>query len=298
MKIEVTKVREFLGHRDAVFAMCQTPTGFISAGGDGYIVEWTWGKEDGELLAKEEESVYSLEFHKGNQMLLAGTRKGHILVLDFNNKSIVKRIEAHGGGIFGFIPFSSGYLSYGEDGWVKQWSENHELVNQIRLAPRSVRCGLFINTEQLIFGTSDYTIVVVDPKKFNKVKEWAGHENSVFGIALSENRLFSVGRDAHLKSWKTGSWEIDMHVPAHMYTIHGVDYNPENQLLLTSSMDKSIKVWNTRKNQLLKVIDYERYESHTNCINKVLWIDSKRFISCSDDRKICLFNVDISDQEA
>jgi WD40 repeat protein len=298
MQIEVTKVRDFQGHRDAVFSLCLTPSGFISAGGDGFIVEWIWDSEDGTMLAKEEESIYSLEFHEENQFLLAGTRKGHILVLDYKAKNIIKRIEAHQGGIFGFVPMSTGYLSYGEDGWVKHWNKHFELVDQIRVAQRSVRCAVFINVEQIILGTSDHTIVVFNPMEFKKAFEWKAHENSVFGLAKGGSRIYSVGRDALLKSWNTEDWVEEWSVPAHMYTIHGLDFNPKNHLLISSSMDKTIKIWDTRKNKLLKVVDYERYESHTNCVNKVLWIDSNRFISCSDDRKICLFNVDISDHEA
>jgi WD40 repeat protein len=212
-------------------------------------------------------------------------------------KKIEKRIEAHKGGIFGFLVLEDhSYISYGEDGRVCHWTMNHELCGQEKVSEKSVRCGVFINHEQIFFGTSDHTIAIFDVKAFRKVYHWEAHGNSVFALAASGQTLYSVGRDALLKSWKLEDCTLQGEVPAHMYSIHGLNLNAERNLLLTSSMDKTIKIWDAENLNLLKVIDHERYESHTNCVNKVLWIDSNRFISCSDDRKICLFNIEISDE--
>ena len=57
-------------------------------------------------------------------------------------------------------------------------------------------------------------------------------------------------------------------------------------------MDKTIKFWNDQL-ELVKVIDFARYQGHTNCINKVEWIDENMFVSCSDDRSLCLWKVEI-----
>jgi WD40 repeat protein len=57
-------------------------------------------------------------------------------------------------------------------------------------------------------------------------------------------------------------------------------------------MDKTIKVWNEELD-LLKVVDLERNDSHTNCINKVEWLDENMFVSCSDDRSLVLWKVEI-----
>lgn len=56
-------------------------------------------------------------------------------------------------------------------------------------------------------------------------------------------------------------------------------------------MDKTIKLWEAENMDLLKVIDYQKNESHQSSVNKILWIDRKRFISCSDDKKIILFEI-------
>ncbi len=80
-------------------------------------------------------------------------------------------------------------------------------------------------------------------------------------------------------------------VPAHEYQAKSLSYN--GKTLLSSSMDKTIKVWNDNLD-LLKVIDLERNAGHTNCINKVEWLDDEHFVSCSDDRSLILWKVGIN----
>ena len=56
-------------------------------------------------------------------------------------------------------------------------------------------------------------------------------------------------------------------------------------MLASASKDKSIRIWDTKTWQLLKVINRKKYEYHSNSVNKIIWsADDKSLISVSDDR--------------
>jgi WD40 repeat protein len=57
-------------------------------------------------------------------------------------------------------------------------------------------------------------------------------------------------------------------------------------------MDKTVKVWNTETQQLLKVIDRSRHAGHGTSVNKVLWsTHENQVISASDDRTISVWSI-------
>jgi WD40 repeat protein len=57
-------------------------------------------------------------------------------------------------------------------------------------------------------------------------------------------------------------------------------------------MDKSIKVWDSEKLKLLKVIDRARHAGHGTSVNKVLWTSyQNQLLSASDDRTISVWNI-------
>lgn len=80
-------------------------------------------------------------------------------------------------------------------------------------------------------------------------------------------------------------------VPAHLLHIHDLQLNADATRLLSASMDKTIKLWNTDTGELLKVIDFEKHGGHRSSVNKILWFHKNTIISCSDDRTLMCFEI-------
>ena len=78
----MVKIREFIGHTQAVYAMClkQDRNGFFSAGADTLLVEWNLNQDDGLMRAKLDAACYAL--CQQNDYLLAGSHKGNLSVFD------------------------------------------------------------------------------------------------------------------------------------------------------------------------------------------------------------------------
>jgi len=71
-----------------------------------------------------------------------------------------------------------------------------------------------------------------------------------------------------------------------------VVFSPDGLHIATGSMDKTIKIWESETLQLKKVIDYARYGSHQNSVNRLIWSPFENLlVSCSDDKNISVWKI-------
>lgn len=269
------------GHKDAIydFVVDIENRTVYSAGAEGFVVKWNIDNpENGELVLQGGEAFYSI--WKNGDSLQLGSRSGKIYTVDLANTKLSHTEQVHTGGVF----FIRDGLSGSEDGVLMVG------IRKTKVAYKSLRC-IVENKNRMFVGSSDANIYAIDRDIRGEVQILEGHINSVFALEmLDENTLVSTGRDAHIRAWDLTMGKEVHAVPAHDYQAKSLSWN--GSLLLSSSMDKTIKIWNAEL-ELLKVIDFARYDGHTNCINKVQWIDENMFVSCSDDRTLCLWKVEI-----
>ena len=290
--IQITKVAQFAGHKDSIYDFvldAETRTIYSACAG-GFVVNWDIDNpEEGTMILQSGEAFYSIA--KVGNTLKVGSRSGVIYTVDLATNSLVESTQLHQGGVF----FIGGKYSGGEDGvllrpkTIADSVGGHFGKNTMLLAPDSLRCAVE-SEDSLFVGASDNIIYELDKSPYEVKQKLMGHTNSVFALALiDENTLVSTGRDAMIRAWDLTIGKEVHSVPAHEYQAKSLSYN--GHILLSSSMDKSIKLW-SKELELLKVIDLDRYDGHTNCINKVEWLDENMFVSCSDDRSLYLWKVE------
>ncbi len=301
MGIEVNKIFSLTGHRDSVYAMTPGKGPYVySSGGDGWIVEWDLRTPDqGQLLAKVDNSVYGMHYNpEKNQLLVGHNQEGlHLINMDtrkeersiaFTEKSIFD-IKSHGKEIF--IACETGELVIiDEENWV--------VKQKLQLARDRIR-RLVISYDRGIMavGTSDNEVHLIDLASKKLFHSWKAHENSVFGMAFSpRNTLITVSRDAHVKEWNLDDFSLVNDVVGHMYAINDVTFHPDGKYFVTCSMDKTIKLWRLEDFRLLKVIDKGRHAGHGTSVNKLYWSAfSDYIVSASDDRTLSVWSLAIND---
>lgn len=253
------------------------------------LVKWDVNARDGTLISRIPEQIYCLAFNTKNKLCAVGTRAGSIYEIDTESLLLRRQWIAHSGAIFDLHYSEEELLSCGEDGRLKRWKPGETTPDRIlELSTKSLRC-LAIEEEKILVSGSEGVVWQLDGDIFSVLSHFQASSTSVFALAVNEDILFTAGRDAHLHAWKGEKEEHD--IAAHWYTIHALSLSPDGKYLATGSMDKSVKIWDAQSLELLKVIDRERYEAHSSSVNRIVWLDTRRFLTCSDDRMIYCFEI-------
>ncbi len=300
--MNVSKIAHFSGHKGSIFSLCAGlhEHTFFSGADDGYVVEWNMEtKGDGRLLVQVNRPVYTMYLDREQQLLLCGTASGNLHVIDLTARKEIRNIEAHTLGIFDIQAIGDTIITAGGNGTVCIWNKQTlELLHALPVSDKSARViAIHPNGKEFAVGFSDYHIRIFSTETFKQLFELKAHTNSIFALSYSPDGklLYSGGRDVMLKSWDLhNAFENKLDIAAHTLHINALAFSPNEKLYATVSMDKTIKIWDTATDALLKVIDKLRNEGHTTSVNKLLWINDKELITCSDDRTIMMWRIETS----
>ena len=299
MKYEVEKLESYTGHKDSVYNVVghTEPNKFISAAGDGLLVEWDIRHSDlGKPLAQMKNSVYSIHLEKNKNRIWAAENFEGLHVIDLESRKEIASIALNKAAVFDIKAYNNLLFVAGGDGVITVIdSEKLVFKKHLKTSDKSVRT-LAINPieRELAAGFSDHSIRIFDLNTLELKREIKGHQNSVFTLKYTADfqTLISGSRDAKLKMWDASQqYELKDEITAHMYTINHIDINPSGILLASCSMDKSIKLWNTENYRLLKVIDQARHAGHGTSVNRIHWLSNESFVSASDDRSLSLWKI-------
>ncbi|GAB2959905.1 hypothetical protein GCM10027048_29160 [Hymenobacter coalescens] len=299
---QVQKLAALTGHRDCVYALAGHPAEatFFSAGADGLVVAWNVDEptEDGQLVARVENSVYALHYEPARQLLILGHNYQGVQVIDLRDKALRHATALPPAAIFDLAysePRQRLYVALGDGTLAVLRTTDFGVEKLLRLSDKSLRClSLHEERGELAVGGSDHRLRVLDADSLQVKHTLTDATNSVFTAAYSpDGRLYSAGRDAHLRVYDAlqGYAEV-FTVVAHLFTINHLTFSPDGQQLATCSMDKSIKLWDAASGRLLRVVDRARHAGHGTSVNRLFWSGRQnRLVSCSDDRSLAVWQI-------
>ncbi|GAB2768964.1 WD40 repeat protein [Hymenobacter luteus] len=300
---QVQKLAALTGHRDCVYALAGTAgqDTFYSAGADGLVAAWsvTTPEQDGELVAKVENSVYALRHLPDRNLLVLGHNFQGIQVIDLAEKKLAYATALPPAAIFD-LAYSEArqrlYVALGDGTLAVLRAPDFKVETLVRLSGKSLRClALHEERNELAVGGSDWQVRILDTNSLQVKYVIEGATNSVFtaGYSPDGRYLLTAGRDAHLRIWEVAAgYREHRTLVAHMFTINHLTFSPDGALLATCSMDKSIKLWDARSWELLRVVDRARHAGHGTSVNKLFWPGRQnRLVSCSDDRSLAVWQL-------
>lgn len=294
--IQIHNIARLTGHEASVFALSPflDERYFLSAGGDGWIVQWDLAEPElGKLVAKVDVQIFSLCYHEAHRRIIAGNMNGGLHWIDIKQPDQTRNIAHHQKGVFALLPYGDHLFSAGGLGKLTRWSvPETRTLESLQLSNQSLRC-LALHPQQnlLAVGASDNNIYLLDPSTLTVQHRLdQAHENSVFAVRFSSDGrfLFSGGRDAQLRVWDVSDRFREVSAQAaHWFTINDIAFHPDGKWLATASRDKTIKIWDAHTFELLKVIETVRDKGHINSVNRLYWSSYQNYLlSASDDRTI------------
>ncbi|MEO6037990.1 MAG: WD40 repeat domain-containing protein [Saprospiraceae bacterium] len=297
--MQIEKIHTSIGHQAALYALApgHDDRHFLSAGGDGWIVEWSLDDpETGRLAAAVETRVFSLLHLPAEKLLLAGNMTGGVHWVDLADPARTRNVQHHRQGVYDLLVVGGSLYSAGGEGLLTRWSvAERRSVESVQLSTRSLRSLAYsASRDELAVGASDGNIYLLEASTLalRRILPNA-HLPSVFTVAYSpdQSHLLSGGRDAMLRVWdaeQAGPAQLEL--PAHRFTINHLAFSPDGRLLVTASRDKTFKIWDAHSYELLKVVDTLRFGSHINSVNRLLWLPDA-LVTAGDDRSAMLWRV-------
>ena len=252
----------------------------------------------GRLLAKVNASVYALCYVPEQKILVIGQNYDGVHIVDLQARKAVGSVSITDKAIFDIAYYQGLLIVCTGGGEIIVVDpQQRSVVKRIAASAKSARCvALHPERAEMAVGFSDHSIQVFDLQHFKPLYKLEGHNNSVFTLRYTPNGNFLVSgsRDANLRFWDTANgYALDESIVAHMYAINHLTFSPDGRYMATCSMDKSIKVWLLAERKLIKVIDKARHAGHGTSVNKLWWsAHHGQLISASDDRSISVWNLD------
>ena len=298
----VTKIATLAGHRDAVYALTGGSGDTVYSGSaDGMVVGWNAANpgQDGELLARVENSVYALRHLPRLNLLVLGHNFQGIQAIDIAHRQLAHATALPPVAIFEMV-FSESrqrlYVGLGDGTLAVLTVPDFRLVKLLRLAEKSLRSlALHEGRGELAVGSSDSLTRILDLDSLETRFTLGESTNSVFSVTYSPDggRLLTAGRDAQIRTWDVADdYALAGTVAAHMYTINHLAFSPDGRYMASCSLDKSIKLWDAATMTLLRVLDRARAAGHGTSVNRLVWLGAEnRLVSCSDDRSLAVWEV-------
>jgi WD40 repeat protein len=291
------KLKEFSGHAAGVYSLASDGRFLYSASADKYVARWDIhsGVQD-KFAIKFENPVYSICLAKNSQLLIAGLSNGDMHIFDLEKKIEIKFFTQHIKAVFVIAEnkLKNQFYSADADGNLAIWdAEKLSLLLYLPLDCGKIRrIGISADGNYFSIASQDGQIRVFDTLRFNEVSSIKAHKDGTTAVMFhpfDNSMLLTGGKDALLKVWKWSSSELIAEIPAHNYVIYDIISVNNGDNFITSSRDKTIKIWNTKNLSFLQRLDLKA-GGHRHSVNCLTKISESTFASGSDDKRMIIWD--------
>jgi ribosome assembly protein 4 len=224
--------------------------------------------------------------------MVSGSKDGSLRVWAINSHNCILSLTSHTRTVRSVRWGGEGWIySASADGSIKIWSsENGKLLNSFNSH------GHWVNTLSL---STDYVLKTgffelnnqfeVDKNISMEKKVLAQWRYDKMSEVASNERLVSGSDDLTLFLWIPKSSKVPKALLiGHQKPINHVGFSPNGLLIVSSSFDNSIKLWNGVSGQFLKTLS-----GHIAPVYMCSWSpDSKLIISASKDSMLKVWDID------
>ena len=289
------KSKDINGHSAAVYSIAYDGIYIYSASGDRYVTRWNIqsGIQD-KFAIQFKNTPFCISLFSKNSHLAVGLENGDLHFFNLIERKEVKFYKQHKTGIFSILenPLKNQLYTTDAEGNLAVWNaSSFELELFLPFACGKIRrLTLSHNKEKLILACNDGKIRILETEFFNLLHSFEAHSDAVTSFAFypeDDTKCISGGKDAYLRAWNLNDYSCFNAIPIHNFSIYDLVFF-SNDEFISCSRDKTIKIWNSKSFELIQRIEHKN-GAHIHSVNQVLKIGDTSFASCSDDKRILLF---------
>lgn len=256
------------GHTHWVRGVVHLPCGrrIITGSFDGSIRLWDLesGTQIGDSWRDEENEtgVNIIALSPNGITVASGSRDGTVRLWDVKTRSIIARWKGHTWSVLSVCWSADGerVVSGSDDGTVRVWDfeTGKTVVGPIKTGHKEILAVMYLPDTSKI-ATRGYDENDIDE---DAVKVWDAntgrllttikHDEDLYSLAwtwtLDETKLFSGSSDGLIGIFNTVTWEQIATLEGHHDIIKAVSLSRTNRLLVSTSLDKTARLWNLDTN--------------------------------------------------
>ena len=238
---------------------------FYSAGSDGRILKWNMSNlELPPTLVYEGRELYrSIELSHDGDLLLVCTRDHGVMLINLNSTQSLNASEISTVNISRdeevaqaamFVPNELKYVSITKDGKVKM--KGYGLDSTTAQTQEKVRVmSIDPNNKDIYAGTNRGVVQIWDVDFKERYLEMP-ELYAVNALAISsDERYLAIGREkGDAVIWDMQEKKYVRTISGHESAITDLDFSPDDNLLLTASRDKTVRVWDLHNPKKLPLV--------------------------------------------
>ncbi len=292
-------LEDLKGHQSGIYSLMQGEEAneLISCGGDGVIKAWKiLDHSTSKVIGNLKEVIFSMIKSPEKGVYLFGTMNGHIYQIDRNSNEVKKFENLHRSGVFDMIFLSDNRLAtIGGDGMLKTWEfPSLNPIHQVLVSDKKLR-SFDLNKElgHLAIGAIDGTVSILDVKNLKLIMRFKAHDRGVYLTRFHPHKkmLITGCIEGVINFWKTDTdYKHIYQRSVHQSTVYGFDHHKWDNMYVTVSKDKSIKIWEPTFD-IPTTINKFTGAGHSHSVNAVCWLLNGVLATAGDDRVIKLWDV-------
>jgi len=250
------EVMMFKGHKDAISALLFSFDGktLISGSVDKKIIIWDAFKgKNLKILRGHGATINTLALNDAESILASGSSDKRIRL--WNTKKDWKKL--------------------------KELKGHKDTITKICFIPR---------TELLASASWDHLIILWNTQTGKIYRELKGHFGPIYDMTVTQegSLIASCSSDGIIKIWDQEEGYKDKQLTSIKEAFTSIAFQPNNNdILVTASTDKALKIWQVPTISILKIIEKQKEVVQKITFSK----DSQRFITLSYDGTVQLWNM-------
>lgn len=299
-KFKYTNLEDLKGHQSGIYSLMQGDEidELISCGGDGMVIAWKIAENStSKILAGLKEVIFSMIKTPDKGVYLFGTMNGSIYQLNRASQELKKIPKTHTNGVFDMLFLNDNLLAtIGADGMLRTWDyPTFNPVHEVHVSENKLR-SIDLNKDlaHIAIGAIDGTVSIFDVKNLKRLMRFKAHDRGVYLTRYHPHRkmLITGCIDGILNFWKTDQdYKHIYQRPIHDSTIYGFDYHKMEDLYVTVSKDKSIKIWDPSFD-VPQTINKFTGKGHVHSVNSVCWLHNGLLATAGDDKVIKIWEIE------
>ncbi|MBN2814367.1 MAG: hypothetical protein JXQ80_09835 [Bacteroidales bacterium] len=247
------RFNNYAGHEGQVKALSFVPgsTIFYSSGGDGKILRWdlNGSSRTPRTLINNNFINRSMAISPSGRWLASGTQTSGIQLFNLNTANEAEILQGHKSWVeaLAFTTDSKGLFSASTDKTIIYWDLIAGTNSVFATLPNSTVKCLAVSPagRYLLGGTNDGRLIRWNMDTKEETVLFKSDKNTIYAIAVnsSATRIAFVDVSGSLRILDARSGGTLRTIAAHSARILDVKFSPDDRQIATSSMDKTVKIW-------------------------------------------------------